>query len=165
MLVKAIILACSLIFFPTFSAQTIEAFEKIIIGEVEKVTILPWKISLPARIDSGASISSIDVREFFISRKKVKFRLPDRAGGQQLELPLLGWRMVKSAGSGKQRRPVVEMEICLGGKKIKTPVTLSNRSLMEYPMVIGRQALTGNFLIDVSQSNVHLSPCAQEEKP
>jgi|YelNatPaOPRAMG01_1025707.scaffolds.fasta_scaffold44608_2 hypothetical protein len=165
MLIKVMIWACSLIFLTFFSTPRIPAAEKVIIGEVEKITILPWGINIAARIDSGASISSIDVRDFVISGKRVKFRLPERAGGQQLELPHLGWRMVKSAGAGGQRRPVVEMEICLGGKKIKTPVTLSNRSLMEYPMVVGRQAIAGNFLIDVSQSNIHHSTCTQEEKP
>lgn len=169
MLLKATVFVYSFLFFSLLfmglATPIVKGAEKIVIGGVERVTIMPWGISLTARIDSGASISSIDIENFSISGKKVKFRLPERAGGKELELPLLGWRMVKSAGAGPQRRPVVEMEICLGGKKIKTPITLSNRSLMEHPMVVGRQALEGNFIIDVSQANMHQSSCEEREKP
>ena len=154
-----------MIFLMGLSTQTIQASEKVLIGEVEKVTLLPWGVTLSARMDTGACTSSIDVRDFVVWRKKVKFKLSGRAGGTELELPLLGWRRVKSAGAAARRRPVVEMEICLGTKRLKTPVTLSNRSQMEYPMVVGRRALAGNFLIDVSQSNLHPPGCFPERMP
>jgi len=57
------IVVFSLIFFMGISTQTIQASEKVVIGEVEKVTLLPWGVTLSARIDTGACLSSIDVRE------------------------------------------------------------------------------------------------------
>ena len=165
MQIKRMIVVFSLMFFMGFSTQTIHAAEKVLIGEVEKVTLLPWGVTLSARIDTGACMSSIDAREGVVWRKKVKFKLSDRAGGMELELPLLGWRRVKSAETAGQRRPVVEMEICLGTKKLKTPITLNNRSQMEYPMLVGVPVLAGNFLVDVSQANIHPADCSPERMP
>ena len=154
-----------LVFFMGISTQAIQASEKVVIGELEKVTLLPWGVTLSARIDTGACLSSIDVRDFVVRRKKVRFKLSDRAGGMELELPLLGWRRVKSAETAGRRRPVVEMEVCLGTKKLKTPVTLNNRSKMEYPMLVGVPVLAGNFLVDVSRANIHPAGCSPERMP
>ena len=165
MQIKRMIVVFSLILFMGISTQTIQASEKVVIGEVEKVTLLPWGVTLSARIDTGACLSSIDVRDFVVRRKKVKFKLSDRAGGMELELPLLGWRRVKSAETAGRRRPVVEMEVCLGTKKLKTPVTLNNRAQMEYPMLVGVPVLAGNFLVDVSQANIHPAGCSPERMP
>jgi hypothetical protein len=43
------------------------------------------------------------------------------------------------------------VDILFFGKKYKTIVSLTNRSDMKYPMLIGRKFLTDRFLVDVSQ--------------
>jgi len=47
---------------------------------------------------------------------------------------------------------VVEMELCIASKRLRARVNLNDRSNMKYPMIIGRNVITGNFLVDTSKS-------------
>jgi len=60
---------------------------KISIGLVEDVILLPWKIKIPARIDTGAALSSLDARDIKIENNMVSFKLPPRYKGLQITLP------------------------------------------------------------------------------
>jgi|EPASupsiteSAE347_1022098.scaffolds.fasta_scaffold00240_31 hypothetical protein len=129
------------------------ANEKTIIGAVEDVIILPWGIKLPARIDTGAATSSIDARNITIKDDNMaEFYLPEKYGGLKLCLPIIDWRTVKSA-SGSKKRPVVEIEICIGSERFRQQVNLSDRSKLKYPMLIGRNILKDNFLVDATKNN------------
>ena len=81
-----------------------------------------------------------------------------------MRLPVVAWRTIKSTEGASERRPVVELEICLGPKQLRTQITLNDRSQLEYPVLIGRNTLDGNFIVDVSRSNV-VSPHCQEVSP
>jgi hypothetical protein len=134
---------------------------KIVLGEVEEVTVLPWQISLPARIDTGAEISSIDARDVSIRNNSAEFKLGRRHGGAQLTLPLVGWRRVRTS-TGTADRPVVELCICLGPKLVRTLATLSDRSEMSYPFLVGRSALNGTFMVDPSRSKAAHPVCPKD---
>jgi len=108
--------------------------KKTVVGLVE-----PIKVTGPAgktkevlaRIDSGATKSSIDVKL-----------------AAELSLgPILKAKLVKSA-SGKSLRPVVEAKIVLADKEFKTDFTIANRAEMKYSMLIGQNILKKGFLID-----------------
>ena len=147
-----------------FAAEPGRAEEKMIIGGVEEVLLMPWGIRVAARIDTGAATSSLDVCELKrIGRKEVEFKLPDRCGGMSIRLPVIASRHIQSTEGVRERRPIVEMEFCLGTKRLRTQVSLNDRSLMEFPLLIGRRALEGNFIVDVSRSNT-LSPACPEAK-
>ena len=107
---------------------------KTIVGPVEHVRMIgPSGASrtVLARIDTGATKSSIDVRLAAL-----------------LELgPILKTKLVKSA-SGKGRRAVVEAKLVLANKEFKTEFTLADRSDMKYPVLIGQNILSKGFLID-----------------
>lgn len=129
------------------------------LGGVEEIILLPWGVTIAARIDTGAATSSLDVCEVSVKGKLVAFTLPDRCGGAGYTLPLKGWRQVKSA-SGFSRRPVVEIEICLAEQKIPTMVTLTDRSSLEYAFLLGRNTLlAGKFIVDVGLSNTIPPAC------
>ncbi len=66
-----------------------EAGEKITVGLVEEVILLPWGVKLPARIDTGAAVSSLDARDIVIKGNTVDFRLPEKYGGLQISLPVV----------------------------------------------------------------------------
>ncbi len=141
------------------AAGTVDAAEKVTIGAVEDVILLPWNVTLPARIDTGALTSSLDARELTVRDNKALFRLRNEYGSLRLSLPIIEWRYIRSA-IGEERRPVVEMEICLGRKRFRTQVTLQDRSRVKYPFLVGRRALQEHFLVDVSRSNVFMPSCA-----
>ncbi len=105
--------------------------EKTIVGLVEKVKINGKEII--ARIDTGAEHSSVDKRL-----------------AEELKLgPVLKTILIKSA-TGKTKRPVVEAEIEIKGKKMKSRFNIADRSQMSYKVLIGQNILKEGFLIDPS---------------
>jgi hypothetical protein len=108
--------------------------KKTVIGLVEhvKVTGPTGKTKeVLARIDSGATKSSIDVRL-----------------AAELSLgPVLKAKLVKSA-SGKSLRAVVEAKVALADKEFRTDFTIADRADMKYRVLIGQGILRKGFLID-----------------
>ena len=107
--------------------------DKIIVGLIEKIIIRNGEehTNIEARIDTGATKSSIDI---------------NLAGKLKLG-PIVKTMMVKSA-HGKRVRPVIHVEVELAGKRIQTEFTLADRGHMRYPVLIGQDILKEGFIID-----------------
>lgn len=140
------------------------AEEKIAIGGVEEVVLLPWGARLPARIDTGAATSSLDARELRVQDDMVEFKLPKKYGGLQLRLPVVMWHDIRGA-EFKGRRPAIEITLCIGPKVLRVHVTLNDRSMVDYPLIIGRNALENNFVVDVSRSKATPPSCLHDRNP
>jgi hypothetical protein len=136
------------------------AGEKMTIGEVEEVVLMPWGVRLPARIDTGAATSSLDARELIVKDKMAEFRLPKMYGGLRLRLPIIGWQKIRSA-EFRERRPVVEITFCIGPKVVRAQVTLNNRATVTYPLIIGRNVLKDKFVVDCMHSNCLPPSCPE----
>jgi len=107
---------------------------RTVVGLNERVVVHgpKGKKEVVARIDTGATKSSIDV----------KLAADLRLG------PILKSKMVKSA-SGNTLRPVIYTEIEIADKKIGSEFTLADRSHMKYSVLIGQNILKDNkFLVD-----------------
>ena len=63
-------------------------------------------------------------------------------------------RYIKSSNGDKTLRPVVKTEIKMGKQRIEIEVSLINRDLMGFKMLIGREALNGRFLINPAKHNL-----------
>lgn len=146
-----------------------------IFGWLEWSYLEPLHVRLKAKLDSGAktsSLSAIDIER--IERDGVswmRFHVPISAndGGTALaqsiamELPLQREVLIKRHGERAARRSVVEIGVCLGGAVFLTPVTLTDRSHFNYPLLLGRSALRGRALLDVShihQNDADGAQCA-----
>ena len=123
------------------------AEDKVIVGLVEDVILLPWGVKLPARIDTGAATSSLDAREIIVKGNTVDFKLPKEYGGVKLSLPIVAWKTIRSA-EAEDHRPVVVLRFCLGSKIIRSRFNLNDRSQVKYPILVGRNALKKNFAVD-----------------
>jgi alpha-L-glutamate ligase-like protein len=124
------------IFAGTFSDR-VRAEEGIkTIKAVEEVKILDAEgkkhLSL-AKIDTGAWSSAIDS----------KFA---KSLGLLKKNKVL-WYRKKLSSLGKEERPVIPVTFYLSGRKISTHVTVSDRNLLRYQLLIGRTDIQG-FLID-----------------
>ena len=137
-----------------------EGHPKILVGEVEDVLLVPWTILLPARIDTGATLSALDARNVTIENNVADFTLGKKYGEFRFRLPVVEWLEVRTA-VGTERRPVVEVGICLGPKLVRTLATLSDRSQMMYPFLVGRNVLNGSFMVDTSRSKAVQPACVQ----
>jgi hypothetical protein len=133
------------------------------VGYVEDVVLLPWGIKLPARVDTGASMTSLDARNITVKENVVSFKLPAPFSEREFELPIVRWGHVKSS-MGIQKRPVVEIELCVGSEKLKVTVNLNDRSGVRYPLIIGRNLLRQGFVVESSKKNL-LPPACEEPQP
>ena len=145
--------------FLLFTPEMVSADEKVTIGTVEDVILLPWSVKLPARIDTGAAKSSLDARELKVHEDRVEFKLPREYGSLHLRLPIIEWRHVRTP-EGLERRPIVELEICLGSKRIRTLVNLADRSMVKYPLILGRNFLKEDFVVDVKRRRTAKPNCS-----
>jgi hypothetical protein len=136
------------------------AQEKITLGLVEEIILLPWMIKIPARIDTGAALSSLDVRELTVKGKKAEFNLSPKYGGSRISFPIVGWQRVRSAES-RERRPIVEIDLCVGTKKLRARVNLNDRSQVQYPFLLGRNILKENFVVDCMKEYCNPPSCPE----
>ena len=114
-----------------------EAKGKIVVGLVEKAAIVSkngQSMDVEAKVDTWASKSSIDIK------------LASKLGLG----PVIKSKMIKSA-HGNKLRPIIEAEIILAGRKIKSEFTLADRTHMKYGVLIGVNTLKHGFLVDPSK--------------
>lgn len=137
-----------------------------IIGAVESGDLPDLGIrNLPMRVDTGAATSSLHVenlQEFKRGGKNwVSFDLhPDIHNvdlGVRITAPVKGRKKVKSSTADLELRIVIDTTLRLAGREWIIKLTLSNRAEMTYPMLLGREAMAGHFLVDPSQENLSKS--------
>lgn len=123
-------------------------------GWIEWIDLGPEQIRLKAKLDSGALTSSLDAREIEEFRedgkRHVRFELHDRESGEVTTIERRVKRFVRIVrhSGDHQRRPVIEMDMCLGAQAHKVEFTLIDRSNFNYPVLLGRRAMDGYAVID-----------------
>lgn len=128
-----------------------------IIGEVEPIYFLPMKSPFNARIDTGAATSSLDCNhvEYFErdGEKWVIFKLKNRKTGEEhtFEKKIERAFRVKRSGDD-ERRKAVKMDVKMGGETFSAIFSISDRSGFDYQGLVGRNILTGRFIVDTSTS-------------
>ncbi len=133
---------------------------KLILGQKEWVHIEGLDVNVVARIDTGAttsSVSAIDVVAFERDGKKwVKFKLAhDGKESKELELPVVSTKFIRQSNSDETyERYVVEGWIKVGDLKVKTPFTLADRTHMDYGLLLGRSFFRDVAIVDVSREFV-----------
>ena len=132
--------------------------QKKIIGRREIVDILDLELyGLDAKIDTGADSNSLHCDDIFIDNenKIVTFKLLDEVHpayhGKKIVMPLYKLKKVKSSNGTVQLRATIQVTVSFFVKKYKTDISLTDRSDMKYPMLIGRKFLVNRFLVDVSK--------------
>ena len=141
---------------------------QMVVGWVERVSVGDLSYKPKAKIDSGATTSSINadiIRTFETDGKEfVVFRVDfEEDGGEHvIEAPITRWVRIKRKGGDDEyiRRPVIEMTFCIGNKKIKEEVNLADRGQFIYPVLIGRNVLDGRMLIDSSKTFTKTPSCS-----
>lgn len=134
---------------------------KQVLGWKESV-VLPdlGNIRLPAKLDTGARTSALHAIDMVYSKTRaamwIEFDLPDidQRLRHRFKLPVAEHRAVKSSIGSAQIRPVVVLTLRLAGQAWATEVTLTDRSDMELPMLIGRSALKGRFVVDPARTRL-----------
>jgi len=144
---------------PTGPPVVMTKDDKMLLGEVERVWVDPPGLSVEARIDTGASSSSLhgdNITRFERDGEDwVRFDINQDDEVTTLELPVVKFaRVYQQADKSGSRRPVVELRLYLGNVKDTFEFTLADRSHLEQGMILGRNFLTDIALVDVSRKFV-----------
>jgi len=141
-------------------AEWLQEEGKIIVGGVENITLTMEEITYEARIDTGATSSSLDAREITSFERDgerwVRFKLfLDEIEHIDLERPVIRWvRIFQSGTEEGERRPVVEMAYQFGDIQDTAEFTLTDRAHLEFPALVGRNIMTDRMIVDVSDSHL-----------
>ena len=123
------------------------------IGWRERV-LLPELIpgTLIAKVDTGARTAALHAEDIVVKGKRVHFRLRDGHRLKPCDAPLSGHRVVKNSSGTAELRAVIETAIVIGAKRFRAEITLTDRALMEAPMLLGRATIRGRYLVDPARS-------------
>lgn len=148
---RALLLLLPMLALPAFAAK-----EPTLYGRYEYIKVMEIGQTFKAKMDTGAltaSLSAKDIQRFSREGEDwVRFRLAAQGADKTLyEHRLARISKIKSRALDDDdddeerldptKRPVVELELCLGGEKRTVEVNLTDRSSFNYPLLIGANAL------------------------
>ena len=132
--------------------------QPILIGWREKVSLPQLGVgSFSAKIDTGARSAALHATDIRQDDHHVTFVLPLKGRHHHCRLPLKGMRKVRSSSGHTETRAVVETDVKIGKFLLRIEVTLTDRTDMGVPMLLGRVSLGAQFLVHPTKSNI-LSP-------
>lgn len=151
---------------PTGETADLPNQSKRIIGAIAKITEANSGIEFLARVDTGATSCSIHVEKLEIEDespkrlenvgKKARFLLKGADGESKwVETKVVAAVRVKSSALKNgdfDRRYKVRLPLQWKDFRKEVRVTLNDRAEMAYPLLIGRNFLRGDFLVDVALS-------------
>jgi len=147
-----------------------DASSKLMVGQLEQVWLQNLQLALPARIDTGAETASLDARNIELfernGRRWVRFEILHPKTGEPLPVERKLKRMVAIVQSNtpdSERRAVIKMGITIGDISQTAEFTLSDRSHLDYQVLVGRNILKDFMVVDVSRENI--APLAMPEEP
>jgi ribosomal protein S6--L-glutamate ligase len=76
----------------------------------------------------------------------------ERSDSHPLEVPLHDIRWVTSSNGDRQRRPIIRTSVSLKGHIWEVDLSLTPRTSMEFPMLLGREAIRRRFVVDPARS-------------
>jgi len=154
----------SLVLVSGFMVLAAPAYAKEVVGWVENAMIYPGKILIKSKIDTGAKTSSLNCQCITPVKRNgedwVSFSVKNYKGEiTMIEKPIARIAKIKRHFGEQQERYVVRLGICLGKVYREEDVTLVDRSGFNYQMLIGRNFLKKDFLVDPDQTFVNKPRC------
>ena len=161
---KCILTLCLLILSTSSFADEI-CTNKTIVGQIETIHIKELNSDYQARIDTGAATTSIHATNIeIVGQKEESDNMRDHLGdtvkfttyNEDNEAFEHTGRIIKVSkirnAQGVERRYAVRMHLEFDGKDKKIAVNLRDRSKLDYKLLIGRNWLEGDYLVDVEKN-------------
>ncbi len=132
------------------------AAEPNLYGRYEWVSLPELDRTLQAKMDTGAYTSSLSAKDIELFQRDgeewVRFRLATKeADGSVFEHKLARIGKIKNRADrrsgedeeedGLSQRPVIDLQVCLGGAIQTIEVNLTDRSAFNYPFLMGTKGL------------------------
>lgn len=131
--------------------------KKLVVGAVETGDLPELGIQrISMRVDTGAATSALhveNIEEFREHGKRwVSFDLLPEVhnvnGTVRITCRIKGRKTVKRTNADSQRRVVIDTRLIIGNKTWPIKLTLTDRAEMNYPMLLGREAMVGRVTVD-----------------
>ncbi|RUM48166.1 MAG: hypothetical protein DSY80_00050 [Desulfocapsa sp.] len=167
---KLLLAAVLLVFFPILCAASGSTATLPVIGEVETIELMKQEMHFLARIDTGAqtsSFSAVRIQPFERDGKRwIRFHITDPLTRKSVTLEKILERTVKIKRHGQvaAERPVVKLLVAIGDIRQECEFSLVDRSDYEFPVLIGRNFLSGKAIVDVNHRQLALPKNQGENK-
>lgn len=132
------------------------------LGRNERISLPEFGLfGVDAKIDTGAYGCSLHcnlIEVVTVNGEKMLRVIPLRAKdnayqGKALLFPYTKKKKVKNSMGGEEERYVIKTKVKIFDREIDTIFSLTDRSRMKFPVLLGRQFLKGRFVVDVSYTN------------
>lgn len=144
-----------------------------VLGWKEHVSLPEWGLELRAKLDTGARSSALHVTELVelgehrdpatgrplpVVRFDVVLGTRRAPEHHEVEAPIVGHRRVRDTGARAEERPVVRTRIVCGPLDVRADITLTDRTGMNFRMLLGRLTLEHRCLVDPAHGYVLTEP-------
>ena len=135
--------------------------QRLIVGWREWAQLPEFGVELiKVKIDTGAKTSAIhafDISPFtYMGNDWVQFDIHPIQDNDLIihtcACPLVDYRWITSSTGHRQRRFVIQTSLRIGGFSSRIEISLANRDEMGFRMLIGRNALKDDVLVDPNHS-------------
>ncbi len=144
---------------PLAAADDSAGEHKVVAGWIEHARVGEL-LHVEGKLDTGADGCSLDVdrlSEFQRDgRRWVRFWVEDPEDDDRrirYERRIVRWTVIERHGAD-DRRPVVRLDLCVGSVARRVEVNLVDRSDFDYPLLVGRNFLSGAFVIDPDERHL-----------
>ncbi|WKK78869.2 ATP-dependent zinc protease family protein [Marivirga arenosa] len=138
--------------------------QKRTIGRVDKISLPELGlVNVQAKIDTGAYTSAIhcskihlekeDNADFLVYTISGK-RLGEGMKARKFRTSDFKLKKIRSSNGQVQERYVIKTKVKIFNKIYNTEFSLSDRSHMKNPILLGRKLLSGRFVVDVAEENL-----------
>lgn len=138
---------------------------RVILGYAEYIQIHPENLLIEARLDSGATTSSLNAEDLARFERDgedwVRFKTYNPETEDYIEFERKVTRVVRirrHEGEEPQERPVVLLEVSLAGIRQEKEFSLIDRSNFDYQALIGRNFLSDVILVDSAETFIGGEP-------
>jgi hypothetical protein len=135
--------------------------QPLLIGWKEWAALPDWGVAkIKVKIDTGARTSALDVSGYellevpgvgLVARLRLSLDRKRPRGETVVHAAVLKLVSVRNTSGVSERRPLVETRVKIGPKVKRIRLTVANRAGMLHRMILGREALAGDFVVDASR--------------
>ena len=139
-----------IIFATNLNAQE-QCNTKQIIGSNTVITLPQIGIvNIKSKVDTGARTSSLHCSEISMDTTKKWVTFVPLNEIKSIKMPISRITTVKSSNASAEKRAFIKLKTVINNCSYVTEFSLTNRTGMRYPALLGRNLLKNNFIVDVS---------------
>ncbi|MGW8121586.1 ATP-dependent zinc protease family protein [Roseivirga echinicomitans] len=117
-----------------------------------------------AKVDTGAYTSSINCSKVKLTKVDGVPTLTFHLSGHKIHekkarkfsTTTFKKKKIRSSNGVTEERYIIKTSVVLMKRRFKAEFSLSDRSKMKFPVLLGRKLLTNRFIVDVSQKDISL---------